>query len=498
MHLGLRLFFGFLVITGLAAFFVMRVFVAEVKPSVREVMEDILVDTANLLAEDAADDLAAMPAEGDLRGSRFAQVVQAYAGRPVDVQIWGLNKRRLDLRIYVTDAKGRVVLDAGAEQPGSDGHGADRALGQDYSRWRDVALTLRGDYGARATREVKTDERSSVMYVAAPVRSRDGRVLGVLTVAKAQSTVAPFVDRAERKILTAGAWLLGLSLLIGVAVTLWAVHSVRRLRRYAQQAGEDGVPGVRAMQAPALPGELGELARAMGAMRERLDGRAQREQFVRALTHELKGPLSAIRGAAELLEDPSLTGVDRARFSAQVGEQSERLRELVDRLLELSKLESAAEPPRREPVALAALTERVLADHAAALQQRGLAVQWTRRDEAVAAYGDPAQLSLALSNLLANAIDFAPTGSALELSIDASEGRVRWTLRDHGPGVPDYALPHLGERFYATARPGSARKGSGLGLAIVRQVAALHGGTLTIKPASPGLQVELTLPTTTP
>lgn len=494
MHLGLRLFFGFLVITGLAAFFVMRVFVAEVKPSVREVMEDILVDTANLLAEDAADDLAAMPAGGDLRGSRFAQVVQAYAGRPVDAQIWGLDKRRLDLRIYVTDAKGRVVLDAGAEQPSSGGNGADRALGQDYSRWRDVALTLRGEYGARATREVKTDERSSVMYVAAPVRSRDGRVLGVLTVAKAQSTVAPFVDRAEHKILTAGAWLLGLSLLIGVAVTLWAVHSVRRLRRYAQQAGEDGVPGVRAAQPPALPGELGELARAMGAMRERLDGRAQREQFVRALTHELKGPLSAIRGAAELLEDSSLSTADRARFNAQVGEQAERLRELVDRLLELSKLESAAEPPRREPVALAALTKRVLADHAATMQQRGLAMQWRQRDEAAAVEGDPVQLSLALSNLLANAIDFAPAGSVLELSIDTSEGRVRWALRDHGPGVPDYALPHLGERFYATARPGSARKGSGLGLAIVRQVAALHGGALAITPASPGLQVELMLP----
>lgn len=489
MHLGLRLFFGFLVITGLAAFFVMRVFVAEVKPSVREVMEDILVDTANLLAEDAAADLAAMPDGGDLRGSRFAQVVQAYAGRPVDAQIWGLNKRRLDLRIYVTDARGRVVLDAGAQLPTADG-----ALGQDYSRWRDVALTLRGEYGARATREVKTDERSSVMYVAAPVRGGDGRVLGVLTVAKAQSTVAPFVDRAERKIVVAGAWLLGLSLLIGVAVTLWAVHSVRRLRRYAQQAGEESAPGAAAVQPPALPGELGELARAMGAMRERLDGRAQREQFVRALTHELKGPLAAIRGAAELLEDPALTDADRARFAAQVGDQTERLRELVDRLLELSKLESAGQPLHREAVALAALTDRVLADHHAALQQRGLAVQWLRRDEQAVVNGDPAQLTLALSNLLANAIDFAPPGSTLELGTERRGDHVCWALRDHGPGVPDYALQHLGERFYATARPGSARKGSGLGLAIVRQVAALHGGALAIAPASPGLRVELGLP----
>lgn len=485
MHLGLRLFFGFLVITGLAGFFVMRVFVTEVKPSVREVMEDILVDTANLLAEDASADLAAMPPEGDLRGSRFAAVVQAYAGRPVDAQIWGLDKRRLDLRIYVTDRRGRVVLDEGALLPGGS------ALGADYSRWRDVSLTLRGEYGARATREVQADERSSVMYVAAPVRGAAGELLGVLTVAKAQATVAPFVERAERKILLAGGWLLGLSLLIGVAVTLWAVFSVRRLRAYAQRAGADGVA---AEPPPALPGELGDLARAMGSMRERLDGRAQREQFVRALTHELKGPLAAIRGAAELLEDATLSDADRARFSAQVGDQAERLRELVDRLLELSKLESGLQPPRRENVNLAALTDQVLAGHAAALAQRSLRTEWLTRDEVLTVPGDPAQLALALSNLLANAIDFAPSGSTLALSIGREGGRALWSLRDHGPGVPAYALPHLGERFYATPRPGSVRKGSGLGLAIVRQVAALHGGALRIEPAEPGLHVTLQLP----
>jgi two-component system, OmpR family, sensor histidine kinase CreC len=483
MHLGLRLFFGFLVITGLAAFFVMRVFVAEVKPSVRQVMEDILVDTANLLAEEAAADLAAMPAGGDLRGSRFAAAARAYAGRSVDAQIWGLHKRRLDLRIYITDAAGRVVLDEGA---GLEGGGA---LGADYSRWRDVALTLRGDYGARATREVRTDESSSVMYVAAPVRAVDGRVLGVLTVAKAQSTIAPFVERAERKILVAGAWLLGLSLAVGVAVTLWAVWEVRRLRRYAQQAGDD----LAAVAPPRLPGELGDLARAMGAMRERLEGRTQREQFVRALTHELKGPLAVIRGAAELLEDPALEPAGRERFVAQVQEQADRLRELVDRLLELSKLESAGPARAHERLDLVALTEQVLVDHGPALQQRGLQMRWGSRDDRLAVQGDAAQLALALSNLLANAIGFAPAGSTLELSAEADGDHALWRLRDHGAGVPDYALPHLGERFYATARPGGTRKGSGLGLAIVRQVAALHGGELRIAPASPGLEVTLVL-----
>ena len=181
-----------------------------------------------------------MPAGGTLEGTRFARSVTDYAARPIDAQIWGLHKRSLDFRVYVTDATGRVVFDSGAPT----------AVGVDYSAWRDVARTLRGEYGARATREVSTDDRTSVMYVGAPV-SDAGRVLGVLTIAKPQATVHQFIDRAERKILVAGAWLLTLSLVVGVAVTLWTVRSVRQLRRYAQQARS----GVRE-PVPALPGEL--------------------------------------------------------------------------------------------------------------------------------------------------------------------------------------------------------------------------------------------------
>jgi two-component system sensor histidine kinase CreC len=494
MHLGLRLLFGFFVIAGIAAFFVMRVFVAEVKPSVREVMEDILVDSANLLAEQAAPDLAALAARrasepgATLEGTRFAQAVQDYLARPVDAQIWGLHKRTLDLRVYVTDQAGRVLFDSGRQAP----------PGADYSGWRDVARTLRGDYGARSTRAEADDPRSSVMYVAAPVKSPQGLTIGVLTVAKPLWTVQQFIDRAERKILVSGLWLLGLSLAVGVAVTLWTVHAVRRLRRYALASGE----GER-VAAPQLPGELGELARAMDDMRTRLQGRAQVEQAMRALTHELKSPLTAIGGAAELLAEP-LPEADRQRFSQQVGQQVQRLRELVDRLLELSKLESLQGLEHPQPVDLRALVEQQLQAAAPLLAQRALRWQWQPGSLAGAdatVPGDAERLGLAVSNLLANAIDFSPEGGLLELDLAPEAARAGQTarqlvfsLRDHGPGVPDYALPQLGQRFFSTPRPRDGAKGSGLGLAIVRQVAALHGGSLRFLPRQPGLCVQLALP----
>ena len=146
MRLGLRLFLGFFLVAGLSAFILLRVVLGEFKPSVREVMEDMMVDTANLVAALARDELAAMPPGGDLVGTAFAQRVKDYAERPVDARILSARKRTLDFRIYVTDAAGRVVLDTSPAP----------AVGQDYSAWNDVARTLRGEYGARTTPEQLT------------------------------------------------------------------------------------------------------------------------------------------------------------------------------------------------------------------------------------------------------------------------------------------------------------------------------------------------------
>ena len=478
MRLGIRLLFAFFLINGIAAFFVLRVFTAEIKPSVREVMEDMMVDTANLLAELASDDLAAgRLAQGD---SAFARQVRSYASRPIDAAIWGLAKQSLDYRIYVTDAAGRVLFD-------SEG----LAVGQDFSQWRDVARTLRGEYGARMTREVPSDDTSGVMHVAAPVRVQ-GRILGVLTVAKPVRTVQRFIDRAERKILMGGLLLLALSAAVGVAVTLWMVWNVRRLRDYALSVqgpadGEHDTPPATALAVPQVPGELGDLARAMDRMRARLEGRDYIEGYVRALTHELKSPVAAIRGAGELLQD-DLPAADRAQFATQVVQQSERLQRLIERLLELSKLEQRQHAEGHRPVALHDCARTAIAHTQARAAQRGVVLQ-------LAGHGangpwEAELITLALTNLLDNAVDFAPEGSTVRVELDGP----RVAVQDSGPGVPGYALPRLGERFFTTARPHGERSGSGLGLAIVRRVMALHGGRMEVRNTAPGLRVALELP----
>ncbi len=471
MRLGLRVFFGFFLIAGLSALLLLKVFLAEVKPSVREVMEDLMVDTAHLLAEVAVDEIAAGTPAPD---GRLASQLQRYAKRDIDVAIWGVRKQSLSLRVYVTDARGRVVLDS--DQPS--------AVGQDYSQWRDVALTLRGDYGARASR-YSGDDRSTILVVAAPVL-KDGRTLGVVSVAKPVASVQAFIDRAERRVFWAGAVLLATSLLVGVGVTLWLVGSVRRLRRFAQQAQAG-----QAQTLPDVPGELGELAVAMDDMRRRLEGREQLEHDVRALTHELKSPLAALRASGELLQD-ELPAADRQRFAGQVLDQTARLQTLVERVLALSQLEAQAGPGERQRLALADWTTGQLERQASRLAQKGLHIAWTARED-VAVEADGALLELAFGNVLVNAIDFAPAGSTLELAVNTTPTTVRLALRDRGPGVPPAGFAQLGKRFFSTARPGSLVKGSGLGLAIARRVAELHGGRLAFEAAEPGLRVTLIL-----
>src|SRR5690606_37642697 len=135
--------------------FVLSTVMDEIRPGVRQSTEETLVDTANLLAEILRDEVK----NGSLAQGRLPALLESYGRRRPQEQIWGVQKQTVNHRIYVTDAKGIVLLDSSG-----------LAVGQDYSRWNDVLLTLRGQYGARSTREDPADEDSSVMYVAAPIK----------------------------------------------------------------------------------------------------------------------------------------------------------------------------------------------------------------------------------------------------------------------------------------------------------------------------------------
>lgn len=464
MRLSLHLAMGYFLIVGLAGWFVLNVFVAEIKPGVREAMEDTMVDTVNLVAELVAPALAAHLAadphgEGTGRPDPIAAALRGYNARDVNAGIWNIDKRSLDHRVYVTDTAGRVRYASDPDQ-----------IGQDFSRWNDVYLTLRGSYGARATRDVPDDPASAVMYVAAPVLWQ-GRMIGVVSVGKPSATVEPFIARSEAKIRNRGLILLLASGLIGALFTWQLTRSIGRIRRYARDVAE----GRRGAPPKSMVRELSDLSGAVTEMRERLEGRRYVERYVLTLTHELKGPLAAIRGAAELLGEPDMPGDERSRFLANIRAQEARMRAVADRLLNLVRVEQQEELQAPTAVDLAELAADAAEAKDASARARGIEITVDAPARS-SVTGEPFLLRQALDNLLDNAIAFSPPGTRIEVAVAAAGGHARISVRDQGPGVPDYALARVFERFFSLPRPEGSGKSTGLGLSLVAEVAALHGG----------------------
>jgi two-component system sensor histidine kinase CreC len=472
LNFFVRFFAGYVIVTAVAVLLAMKLFTDELVPGVRQSVEETLVQTANLLAELAGRDMA-----GDrLDTAGIDAIAGAYRQRRFQARIYGVLKEDPNLRIYVTDATGLVVFDSS---------GAD--LGRDYSRWQDVARTLRGEYGARTTRQDPADEVSSVMYVAAPI-ARDGRLVGVLSVGKPARSFQSFIDLAGSQAWESALWLFLLALLLALGFSYWMTRDLRRLVGYANEVAEgrrDRIPIVGRS-------ELRRLAQALERLRCELDGKAHVEKVSQLLAHELKSPIAGIRGAVELLADET-DPARRSRLETNIAAETERLRRIVEGVLDLARAESRGRLEEVEEVALGDLVQEVLAARAHWLAAKSLAIDAGLAQ--VRVRGSRFLLRQALGNLLDNAIDFSPAGGRIAIVLDGDGERACVRVRDQGPGIPDYAMPRLFERFYSTPRPDTGKRGSGLGLNLVQEVARLHRGAVGLRNhPEGGAEASLRLP----
>ena len=477
LSLSFRLFLIGAVVVALGGWFALYQVLDEIKPAVRQTTEETLVDTANLLAVIVADDVKA----GTLQQGDMARVFEAYGQRHPGADIWGIRKDDVTHRIYVTDANGIVLLDS-----------TGRDVGKDYSQWRDVYLTLRGRYGARSTEAIPGDERSTVMHVAAPVKDGEN-IIGVVTVAKPNNSVQPFIARAERQLIMLASGYMLAGLVIGALLAWWLNHSIRRLTRYADAVTAGERPAV-----PDLPGrELNQLATALDTMRSRLEGKAYVERYVQTLTHELKSPLAAIQGASELLRG-EMAGPQRAHFLAHIDAETARLKALSDRLLYLAQVEQRRGLEEEVEIPLQPLADELLAAFKPRLDVAGVSATNAVPATAIVR-GERFLVRQALVNLLDNAVDFTPPDCRLAVEAVPAEpihGKpmIALAVFNEGEPIPDYALARVTERFYSLPRAGTSRKSTGLGLNFVQEVAQLHGGAFRIANVAGGVRAELILP----
>ena len=459
----------------------LTIFVDEVKPGVRQAMEDTLVDTANVLAEFAAADVKT----GNIQTGNFAQSLAQYKARAANANtsfanISGVRKQTADYRVYITNDKGIVIFDS-----------ANLALGQDYSRWNDVYLTLRGKYGVRSSPMVAGDEKGdTVMYIAAPIKDSN-RIIGSLTVAKANRTLLPFIERAQNKIIRWGALLLVLSLIIGALFTWRFTRKINALREYAIKVSK----GEKTIAPTSSNDELSELATAMQSMRNELDGKQYLQENVQHLTHELKSPITAIQGAVELIS-PNMQPADQAHFLAQIKTQANRVQTIIQNMLGLASLEHQQQLSQVSHVNLHDLIQTQI-NH---LSEKTHALQ-TNIHEACKAdifiNADSFLLGQAIYNLLENALDFSPKNSEIKVSVTEESNQIQIIVTDQGTGIPDYALDKIFDKFYSLPRAATGNKSTGLGLNFVQEVAKLHGGNVTLSNHVDGGAIAvLTLPKT--
>ncbi|MCW6033290.1 quorum sensing histidine kinase QseC [Pantoea sp. JK] len=280
-------------------------------------------------------------------------------------------------------------------------------------------------------------------------------------------------------------WLIAMPfmLLLLLALVWFELRPLKRLTlSLHQRAPDDATP----LPDTRLPKEVKPLVVALNGLFSRMAHLVQRERrFTSDAAHELRSPLAALRVQSEVIQLADDDEAMRKRAIQQLDSGIVRATRLVDQLLTLSRVEADDLRSEFQPVALAPLLQNLLAEHFPQAEQQNIALQFTSHAEPVM-NGHPLLLGLMVRNLLDNALRYSPSGSTIDVQLNARA----ITVDDNGPGVSDEQLIRLGERFWRP--PGQAQTGSGLGLSIVKNIAQLHGVRLQFSQrASGGLRVTL-------
>ncbi|MCB1259314.1 MAG: HAMP domain-containing histidine kinase [Acidimicrobiales bacterium] len=325
--------------------------------------------------------------------------------------------------------------------------------------------------GLRTGRLTSTHDGELVM-AAAPIELGDARSGAVVLARRADVGLGP----AARYFVVAAVASASIALLAAVLVG-------RRISRPIQAASAAATriaAGELATRLPVRAGrgdELDQLSRDVNEMAGTLErSRALEQQFLLSVSHDLRTPLTSIRGYAEAIADGA---ADPQRAAAVISAESRRLERLVADLLDLAKVQASSFSLELEPLDLAQLAEVAVDGFAPDATDRGLLLQAITPPLAVTVDADRDRLGQVAANLIENAMKYATTGVVVR--VDTVGGRAVFTVTDDGAGIDPADLPHVFERLYVARRqPARRESSSGLGLAIVSQLVEAMGGEVSV------------------
>ena len=314
---------------------------------------------------------------------------------------------------------------------------------------------------------------------------------------------SPLIRDVSRLLSWPGAVLLMVAATMAAAIIFEPAR--RRLKALEDATARFGAGDLSA-RAPERGGdEIARVAHAFNRMAADLAAREEalrtsdrlRRQMLADVSHELKTPLTAMRGYVETLHmaDVTLDPATRDRYFETLERETMRLDRIVKDLLDLARLENGVGELETRLFDVRRLFDHVVARHEPEARERGIALTTSVDRTANQIAADPDRLEQVVENLVANALRHTPAGGRVELSAIANDGTVSLSVADTGKGIAPEHVPHVFERFYkvdASRSNGSA--GSGLGLSISQAIVSRHGGTLDVK-SVPGRTVfTITLP----
>lgn len=472
---SLRAFVVYFIILATLSWFILDKAIERLNVALRQSAESVLVDTANLLATSLEQEFN----DQTLDTWRIERLFSAAYQRKIDAQIYNVLKEHIDTEVYVTNRDGMVVYDSSGQH-----------TGEDFSEWRDVRLTLEGEYGARTSfrdPEKTAEGDAKIMVIAAPIR-QVSEVVGVVSVVKPIRSLEVFLLDESTQLKQYAIGLLALAMLLGYGVSYSFTSAISRLARFANEMAA----GKKVARPEFMDKRFSNLSRAIAHLRQQIDGKEYVENYVHSLTHELKTPITAIQASSELLSE-DLPSEERQKFIDNIQTSNSRMSSLVDRVLSLARLEGLSGVSKNTPFNLAESVSELVRERSAIVGDRRIQVVCEIPAD-LQPVGDALLLSQAISNLLDNAIEFCPEGGLVRVAACHMNGGYQVSVFNQGNLLDDFVLEKAFDRFFSM--PGRYRHGksTGLGLSFVREIMSLHQGSALLRNSEGGVVAILWWP----
>ncbi|OGO19271.1 MAG: hypothetical protein A2Z14_12950 [Chloroflexi bacterium RBG_16_48_8] len=356
---------------------------------------------------------------------------------------------------------------------------ADSRLGEGLEAGEALANLVQNQEPLRG--EFKDESNARWLWVGTPLST--GRTLILAVPRPRLLSLREYADDVLKPILQAGAIGLLISILLAWLVSRWVAAPLQRMSKAALAVADGDYRQTLGLNGPK---EVQNLANSFNAMVHKVQTSQQvQRDFLANVSHELKTPLTSIQGFAQAMLDGAVTDREARDNAARViFEESDRLRRLVEDLLDLARIDAGQIEFKRQPVDLRALLSRVVDKFVLPAKEKGVVLE-NRLDELPPMIGDGDRLAQVFTNLVDNAIKHTPTDRNVVIHGDHAQGWISIHVDDSGAGIPNEDLSRIFERFYQVdkARRGRKDRGVGLGLAISRQIVEAHGGRIVAQSA---------------